>query len=385
MFGHDSFTPIFTPLMKVTIEQKKGRLLLRWTCPATGQRKNLAIGVEDSTTGKAYAQSIKCQIENDAKFGYYDPTLLKYKPRTIGRNATEITTIELFDRFTKHQFKSKGLAQSSIDSRYEPIKRMLEKYLNVQAAAVDKRRTEKFADVCEDTLTTGDTAKARISLLKSAWDWGKDRYQLSNENPWVGIAKRFRSTEVQPSPKFSVDEVRKIIQGFRDSPYYAHYVDYVRFRFGTGTRPGEASGLKWQHISSDFQSVWIGKSYSRGVTGSTKTKKARTFKILPSISAMLSTRRELLNPKSDEYYVFTTSTGLPIDDRNFRRAWKKVLASVGVAYRKPYTTRKTQANHSLKAGNNYIEVAEALGHDPHTMHDSYVEAFQEQSVFVDFE
>ena len=371
--------------MKVTIESRKHRLLLRWVCPQTGKRVSISAGVEDSTTGLAHANSIKCQIENDVRFGYYDPTLLKYKPRTIGKNPTEITTVELFEKFTLAQSKQKGLSKNSIDTRYKYLQRMLEKHLNIRAAEVDKRRVETFAAVCWDTLKP-DTAKQRIWLLKSAWDWGKDRYQLADENPWVGIADRFKSVPVQPHAAFSADEVKRIIQGFRDSPYYAYYTDYVAFRFGMGTRPGEASGLKWKHLSADFRSVWIGESYSRGTTGSTKTKTARTVNLNPDVSKMLATRKERLRPKSDEELVFTTATGLPIDDRNFRRrAWLTVLTQLGIPYRKPYTTRKTAISHSLKAGNNYLDVAAAAGHDPQTMHKHYAESIQKGSVFVSFE
>ena len=76
--------------MKVTLESRNNKLLLRWVCPVKGKRVPIFTGVEDSPTGRAHAHSIKCQIENDARFGYYDPTLLKYKPRTIGKNPTEI-------------------------------------------------------------------------------------------------------------------------------------------------------------------------------------------------------------------------------------------------------------------------------------------------------
>jgi integrase len=214
VFRHDSFTPIFTP-MKITIENHRSLLRLRWTCPHTGKRNNLALGVEDSTTGRAFAARIKDRIETDTKHGYYDPSLLKYRPKTIGKNASEITTVELFDRFTQHQFKSEGLAQSSINSRYKPLKAMLEKHLNIQSAAVDKRRAVSFADVCADTLTPA-TAKARIMLLKSSWEWGKGRYELADENPWVGIASRFKSIPVQPVAAFTLDEAKKIIQGFKD-------------------------------------------------------------------------------------------------------------------------------------------------------------------------
>jgi integrase len=59
--------------------------------------------------GELSQPQLKIRIENDAKHGYYDSSLLKYRPLTIGKNASEITTVELFDRFTQHQFKSEGL------------------------------------------------------------------------------------------------------------------------------------------------------------------------------------------------------------------------------------------------------------------------------------
>jgi integrase len=61
VFRHDTFTPIFTP-MKVTIELHQDKLRLRWTCPEKGKRKNLALGVDDSTTGRAFAATIKDRI-----------------------------------------------------------------------------------------------------------------------------------------------------------------------------------------------------------------------------------------------------------------------------------------------------------------------------------
>jgi integrase len=371
--------------MKVTIENLEGRLRLRWTCPETGKRKNLALGVDDSTTGRAFAATVKDRIENDAKHGYYDPTLLKYRPRTLGKNPTEITTVELFDRFTQHQTKTKGLSKNSIDTRYKYIQRMLEKCLNIRASDVDRRRAEAFVEAGCKSLKP-NTAKERIRLLKSAWDWGRGKYQLPDENPWQGIAERFKNVPSQPHAVFTQSEVTQIIQAFRHSRYYSHYADYVAFRFGMGTRPGEASALKWKHVSPDFRSVWIGESFSRGTTGSTKTKKARTVVMPDSIASMLRNRKELLKPQSDDELVFPSPTGLPICDRGFnRRAWRSVLAELGIPYRKPYTTRKTAISHALAHGANYIDVAAAAGHDPQTMHKHYAESIQRGSVFVPFE
>lgn len=368
--------------MKVTIETKKTGHLLRWVCPQTGKR--VSISVNEASDGRNPTK-LKDLIEKDFKHGEYDPSLVKYRPKTIGRNKTELTTVELFDRFTQHQIKEKRLSKSSIDTRYRYTQRMLEKHLNIPAYQLDRRRVESFLDVCWDTLKP-NTAKTRIWLLESAFEWGRGQYKLPDENPWKGVAKRFRSLPVKNHAAFSADEVKRIIQGFRDSRYYAHYADYVVFRFGMGLRGGEASALKFRHISTDFQAIWIGESYSRGHTGSTKTKRARNVVMPNAIAVMLSARKETLAPQSDDELVFTTPTGLPICDRSFnRRAWKSILSQLGIPYRKPYTTRKTAISHALAAGANYIDVAAAAGHDPQTMHKHYAEAIQKGSVFVSFE
>ena len=367
-----TFLPPFLPPMKVTIETKKTGQLLRWVCPQTGKR--VSISVNEASDGRNPTK-LKDRIENDIKHGEYDPTLVKYRPKTIGKNKTELTTVELFDRFTQHQIKEKRLSKSSIDTRYKYTQRMLEKHLNIPAYQLDRRRVESFLDVCWDALKP-NTAKTRIWLLKAAWDWARGKCELPDLNPWDGVAERFKSLPVQPVPAFSKDEVRKILDGFRTSPHYANYLDYVRFRLSMATRPQEVRDLKWKHISADFGSVWF---------VSNKTKKGRTVPLDPSIASMLKDRRDRLKPTSDDELAFTSREGLPIDNRNFRRIWTIVLADVGVPYRKPYTTRKTSVRHSLLNGGNYIEVAAAAGHDPHTMHKYYGDAIQQNSVLVSFE
>jgi integrase len=360
--------------MKVTIENLEGRLRLRWTCPETGKRKNLALGLNDGISGRGEAARVKAWIETDAQHGYYDSTLTKYLPPKKRQQVTGITTVELFDRFTHYQQKHEGLSKASIDTRYKYLKVMLEKHLSIRAADVDRGAIDGFLLVCRKIKP--DTAKQRIWLLKAAWDWGRDKFQLPDLNPWEGVAERFKSVPVQPVPAFSTDEVKRILDGFRNSPHYANYLDYVRFRLSMATRPQEVRDLKWKHISADFGSAWF---------ASNKTKKGRTVPLDPSIASMLSTRRDLLKPASDDELVFTSREGLPIDNGNFRRLWRIVLAEVGVPYRKPYTTRKTSVRHSLLSGANYIEVAAAAGHDPHTMHKYYGDAIQQNSVLRAFE
>ena len=279
--------------MKVGIHKKEGRLILVWN---DGKRRTMAIGLPDSKPARSVAKKIAGDIELDfaAGTGYYDRTLLKYKPRTLGKTATEIPAPELFDRFTKDHAKTNGLALSSVNSRYIPVRKMMEKYLDVPAKSIGKPQAERFADACGKTLQP-DTSKARISLLATCWD------------------------------------------------------------------------------------------FSRGLVGGTKTKQSRTIYLSPSLVAMFARRKEAQQPKLSDL-VFTTPTGLPIDDRNFRRrAWMKVLKAAKVTYRKPYTNRSTAISHALADGQDYISVAKAAGHSPQVLHDHYANVIKKRCVFVDFD
>ena len=94
---------------------------------------------------------------------------------------------------------------------------MLEKVLNLPVKAIGKREAERFADVCADTLQPS-TAKARICLLASCWDWAKGKYHVAEENPLRGLAHRFRAPEKNPSRNaVALVEVRAILDGFRSN------------------------------------------------------------------------------------------------------------------------------------------------------------------------
>jgi integrase len=261
---------------------------------------------------------------------------------------------------------------------------MLEKVLDLPVNIIGKREAERFADTCSTTLQS-DTAKARIWLLTSCWDWAKGKHPVAEENPFRNLSDRFRSQPKKPKRPFSHAEVQAILGGFRSSRYYAHYADYAAFLLGVGPRPGEAAGLLWENVAPDFTSVHFCQSFSRGVMGDTKTKESRTVNLSRSTIAILKRRMESQQPKQSNL-VFFTPTGLPIDDRNFRRrAWTKVLEAAEVNYRSPYTSRSTVASHSIVSGVDYVSVAKALGNSPKVLHDHYVNIIESRSIFVDFD
>jgi hypothetical protein len=60
-------------------------------------------------------------------------------PAYLGKFATEKSFPEVFDRFTKHQAKSKGLAPSGIKLRYIALRKMLEKVLDVPTNTIGNK------------------------------------------------------------------------------------------------------------------------------------------------------------------------------------------------------------------------------------------------------
>lgn len=367
--------------MKVTIENHDGRLRLRWK--HNGHLYIMAVGVTDNPTGRALAKQKAGQIEIDVSAGYFDPTLLKYKPQLIGKSATHIGTCELFDKFIQHKRRNGGVSPRSIETRYKPLARYLERSLDIPAYQVTAIKASNFAAILTDSLSPG-TVKAHLWLLQSCWEWARGSYCLVEDNPWKGLAAGIKNQPRQKVKPFTMAEIRAIIQGFKLSRYYHRYADLVMFLFGSGCRFGEAAALRWKHVASDFETLWIGESYSRGYRKSTKTGKCRTIVLSLSVSKMLHDRFNLTQPKPDDL-VFPSQRGIEICDRNFRnRAWKTVLAECRIEYRKPYTTRHSAISHALEHGANPIDLAEQAGHDKKVLLSTYAHVIQKDSVFVEF-
>jgi integrase len=155
--------------MKVTIENHRGLLRLRFN---DGKRRCLLLGVADSPIGRSLALQRKAEIELDWQTGHYDQTLLKYRPRTLGKTATEISAPELFAKFTQHQAKEEKLLPSTIKHKYRAVERQLEKYLNLPAISVNKQTAGRLADIWDKNISP-DTARQRVWLLTSCWEWAK--------------------------------------------------------------------------------------------------------------------------------------------------------------------------------------------------------------------
>lgn len=365
--------------MKVTIEDHDDRLRLRWQYQ--GKRHTLSCGVPNTQIGMTRAKEKAAQIERDILAECFDATLVKYRPKTTGKNRSELSASELFKRFTEYKFKECDLAPGS-QSRYDCVLGYLEKHLNILAHEVSGKRSGDFASLLIERLSP-ITAKTYLGLLSACWGWAHGKYSVASENPWTAYVSKVR---LRPAPRvkpFNQAEIMAILTGFQTHRYYKHYYPFVFALFHTGARFGEIAGLRWCNVADDFSHIVICEAVSRGHRRDrTKTGRSRTVNIGPALAQLLKEHRSNQSPDD---LVFPSPKGKAIDDHNFlTRAWKTVLAAVGVEYRKTYAVRHSAISHALANGANPIALAEQTGHDKRVMLSTYAHVIDNQSLFVEF-
>jgi len=181
--------------------------------------------------------------------------------------------------------------------------------------------------------------------------------RLITENPAHGLEwPRQPPTLIDP---FDSQERDELLEYFRAN--LPRWYPFAYFQFWTGTRPGEATALKWGAYDLESGRIWIGFSRHLGHEAATKTSHStRTLTKIPNVIDML---RELkpLHASYDEY-VFTNTEGRPMDQNEFRkRYWTRALRATGIRPRPFYNTRHTYISTGLSAGRNPKWMCEQVG------------------------
>ncbi|MBT9159566.1 MAG: Tyrosine recombinase XerD [Dehalococcoidia bacterium] len=364
--------------MKVSVEVlASGRVRLRWYYQ--GRQCVLSTGTKNSPVAIASAKRLAGLIEADILSGNYDPTLLKYKPRT-GKRGTVVSAVELWQHYTKAMQTDKALSASAM-GRYRSIGNHLEATLgSLKAEAVNEAKAKDFAAYLSERRT-GHTVKVYLYLLAACWDWAKGRYHVAAANPWRSPLAR-----VKPSPRkrvkpFTQIELATILSALQHHPHYNHYYPLVLFLAATGTRPGEAMALRWEHVADDFKSVAIGSAANRqGEIKSTKNHKERRVWLPDVVSNQL---RDAHKQSPRNTLVFPAVKGGLLDDKRLARMWKALLADCGIPFRRIYTLRHSAISRALAAGFTPVAIAEQTGHLARTLMDVYAHAIESKVLAFD--
>jgi integrase len=350
----------------VGIENNGGVLRLRLPRQVYGGRqKYLYLGLLDTKENRKIAKAKAQVIESDIFFDRFDPTLVKYKPRTYPYPETlkvdELTLSELWQQYA--EFKSKHLSPSSLKD--------FRRTANHIAGLPDQslKSAKAIARHFQEFLSA-DAAKRTLTQINACCKWAVEQ-ELLEENPFDGMARRVKVRHQQSINPFTATERDWIIKAFEESASHQHYAGLVKFLFFTGCRTSEAVGLTWQHVAPDLSTITFAEVVVEGTRiASTKTHKIRKFPVNGSLRDLMETfRLESPQPLAP---VFTDTQGNLVRPNNFlRRHWQPVVKALPIAYRPQYNTRHTFITLCLEADVPIAQVAAWVGNSPKIILEHY--------------
>jgi integrase len=165
-----------------------------------------------------------------------------------------------------------------------------------------------------------------------------------------------------------------------DSPY----ANLWALLAGTGLRLGEALALRWSDVDLAAATLTVRhtlpaapRRVRQGERGESpaearlrltepKTAAGRRTVGLPSVVVAAMRAQEAL-PTSITGFVFTSTAGTPLDQRNVSRAFARDLASAGIPRMRIHDLRHTAASFMIGQGLPLDDVKRVLGHSSITM------------------
>jgi integrase len=204
------------------------------------------------------------------------------------------------------------------------------------------------------------------------------RIALSKAVRWGLVARNVATLVDLPRVPYkevkvlSPDEIHRLLEASRGDPIES----LVLIALSTGVRVGEALGLTWRDVDLPRRLVRIEKSLQR-ITGQgqvlveTKTRRGRRTIVLPVIAAEAlreqerrhrDQRRAAGRGWSEGDFVFTSSTGRPVDSRNVQRSFRRILRRAKIPRIRFHDLRHSCASLLLAEGVAPRVVMETLGH-----------------------
>ncbi|MEN9224635.1 MAG: tyrosine-type recombinase/integrase [Thermostichus sp. DRC_bins_24] len=331
--------------MRFTVNPDKGSYRIDFSLE--GRRKRFYPGTKDKGTALLLAR----QMSLDWDMGQFDLSLGKYrlsqkaqqgKKDAPTKPSAPRKLLELWDAWVE----SLELPEQTKNDHYHCIRQMILKY---QPECSD---TDWFLKLKESY--SAYTFNSRRTFLKSCFDWAKQEGLWEDKNPYAAIKPKKKASSELLQP-FTKEEISRIIRAFETNQFcpeasaykHSHYVPFLKWQFITGCRPGESIALQWKHVNFASRKIFItqalGRDFELAPYASRKKLKAtKTGEsgFIPMNDALYELLSSLERGKPDDW-VFPGQRGNYMDIDAFRDVWAKVLAGLGIPYRKPYFSRHT--------------------------------------------
>lgn len=267
-----------------------------------------------------------------------------------------------------------GTAKPRLRPRtYADYKKIVDKHLVpvVGHLQVSKLGPQHLQELFAAKTAEGLSAR-RVRVIRAVFHTAMDqalRWGLIGRNVVDLVraprVKRFTATTLTP------EQAREFLDVAADHRLGALF----SVALAVGLRLGEALGLEWQDIDTTKGTLRVRQALQlvdgKLVLGETKSEKSRRSVALPEFAVQVLKRHRVKQKKerlaagskwqaSD--FVFTTTVGTPLDDRNVRRAFHALLAEAELPRIRIHDLRHTCASLLLAQGVHAKVVQEILGH-----------------------
>ena len=172
-------------------------------------------------------------------------------------------------------------------------------------------------------------------------------------NPTQGVRVIIRDERHQKPRRLTAQQTQALLKAMP-----AEHADLAYFLASTGCRISEALATRWRDIGQSSQ--------GRPVLTIPKSKTPsgeRTIPLSPLTVRRLTKRRADSRYADDDYPIFPSSTGTPLDPRNYRRTVFRPAAKLaGVDWATPHALRHGLASLLAEHGFSAAQIAAHLGH-----------------------
>jgi integrase len=220
-----------------------------------------------------------------------------------------------------------------------------------------------------------DRVKILLSNLSKAYQLGMKNKSVTHD-PYNGLseeikilgAKRKKQNEVNAdntdtdvfdkTKAYTWDEVQEILKAFREESKRQYAYNFIKFKFLTGTRTGEAIAFMWGDVMWEKERILIKRTYDRVTAGFYPTKSSKGDKELirifpmPVDGELWNLLKSIPEGESNEI-VFKSKHGQIIRGNNFiTNQWQPIINQlIGqgklTKYLPPYNTRHTFITHQI--------------------------------------
>jgi integrase len=326
---------------------------VRYTDPATGQRKRLSVYGTSAKQARAKLKQARDRLEagappKDATRTVAD-WLKHWRATTLAASDRKESTRELYATLCRRHLESGQFGAIRLD-RLRPS--------DVEALILALR---------ERGLS--DSSVRQIYTVARAGLDGAVRDGLIARNP-VALVKRpgIERPEARHLDAHAVTAVLRAAEGSRYHPA-------LLLIASTGLRKGEALALRWDHVDLDAGTLRVAATIARigGRLVISKPKTARSRRevpVHPAVVALLRRHRtaqkaerlRAANKWQDHGLVFPTELGTPCDPRSFLRVVETAAKAAKVDGVGVHTLRHSAAVALLESGTHIRAVADLLGH-----------------------